>query len=428
MKRYVSFLVIAVFMLAFAYPASAEIKIGEYEDVALFTEIHTVGTAQALDQSNNSGSLTDPEAGIQTAYGNVDWSIRRDDIWEMYFDVTMASRVKNDRWWGHEGWIKLDKLPESSPLAGLNGILNKVDVKAGHYEVDFGQARERRSINANVQNNPLVGNPVVAPNATEPGLEVRSDAEEPFGWLIGTGIGDSTENWNQDRDWRINARVWGNVMPNLKVSGSYYDLDQSDCCTPSHGSGPGHLFTTERIGGRYGGVLGGGDAPGNVMPSFGFDESAWVLDATWNPTPKTEVFVQYGNIEEDDANGDTGTAPSASEQNPKEEWDYYSAEAQHFVSDGIYVSGRYSVAEADKLAGDFTSTTGGVPDETVSSNGEVERIQIGGGAYLTKRVLLKLEYVDQEVTNFNNNTSAMAANTAQDPEFDGVISEVSVTF
>ena len=64
-----------------------------------------------------------------------------------------------------------------------------------------------------------------------------------------------------------------------------------------------------------------------------------------------------------------------------------------------------------------------------ASHGEVNRIQIGGGFWLTRNLLMKMEYVQQKYSGFasgeivNNGIQAW-----RDPEFSGVISEVSFSF
>jgi hypothetical protein len=59
----------------------------------------------------------------------------------------------------------------------------------------------------------------------------------------------------------------------------------------------------------------------------------------------------------------------------------------------------------------------------------VQRIQVGGGFWLSKNLLMKVEYVTQKYSGFtegqvvNNNVAAW-----RDPSFSGVISEVSFSF
>ena len=73
----------------------------------------------------------------------------------------------------------------------------------------------------------------------------------------------------------------------------------------------------------------------------------------------------------------------------------------------------------------------GWPDRIylIDSNGKVGRIQIGGGLWLTKNMLVKAEWVDQKYRGFatgdvvNNGVAAW-----RNPEFKGIVSEVSFAF
>ena len=64
-----------------------------------------------------------------------------------------------------------------------------------------------------------------------------------------------------------------------------------------------------------------------------------------------------------------------------------------------------------------------------ASNGKVDRIQVGGGLWVSKNLLLKVEYVNQKYSGFaqgqivNNGIQAW-----RNPAFSGVISEVSFSF
>ncbi|MFB6355221.1 MAG: hypothetical protein ABEJ65_01730 [bacterium] len=422
MKHTRSFIVLAVvtaFLVAAVSPLSAEIKIGEYEDVSLYTEIHTTGTFQAFDESHSDGGAPDIGPSLQTAWGNMDWRVTREGYWEMFFDVTMASRVKTDRWWGHQGYIRVNKFPNNSPASALNPVFENIDLKAGHFSVGFGDQLDRRSINADVQENPVIGNYLVTPEATEPGMEVIAD-QGPVKGLIGVGIGDSTENFKKDRGWSYHAKVWGNVTPNLKLSGSYYTVDHSEI-QGAHG-GPGHLFSTDRsTGTRFGGLDG---FNGLISPGNGYDVMAYQGDIDWDITPQTNVNAHFGMMEDADVNGTSGD--STADGTPKEEWTYYGADVTHYVSDNVYLAGRYSVADADILEEETGTAVGGgdVQDQANGSNPDkASQLEAGVGAWLTKRMLLKATYVDASAENLGDYSGNL-----DNQEFSGVISEMSITF
>jgi len=57
----------------------------------------------------------------------------------------------------------------------------------------------------------------------------------------------------------------------------------------------------------------------------------------------------------------------------------------------------------------------------------VQRIQVGGGYWLTKNVLGKIEYVYEKFNDFDPTTwtNGVGIDVSQDPSFNGVIFEMS---
>ena len=156
--------------------------------------------------------------------------------------------------------------------------------------------------------------------------------------------------------------------------------------------------------------MGGGQAPGNVFPQAGEKFSAAQLDLTFDDERiPVKLYGHYGRTQDKDINGSLdGT--------PEETWNYYAADAVYRITPTLYAAARYSNASTDMLAGRAT-------------DGKVSRIQVGGGFWLTKNMLLKVEYVTQQYRGFvqgdmvNNNIQAW-----RDPEFQGFITEVSFAF
>ncbi|MFP5246711.1 MAG: hypothetical protein ACLGH0_08450, partial [Thermoanaerobaculia bacterium] len=137
--------------------------------------------------------------------------------------------------------------------------------------------------------------------------------------------------------------------------------------------------------------------------------SAAQFDVTFDNGSPIKLYGHYGRTQDLDING---TAAGT----PEEKWTYYAADAKYNFTPALYGAVRYSGAAVSKLAG-------------ADSDGKVNRIQVGGGFWLSKNLLLKVEYVQQQYDGFaegqvvNNNIQAW-----KNPEFSGVISEVSFSF
>jgi len=386
-------------------PMSRGVLLAEADGVAFHMEVHTVGRMQALDHradNKEAAGFVNEElsdGGLQFAIGNLGWRLVHRDDYEVFFDVTVASRVHNDKMWGHQGYILLKQMPEDSLVAGANGFFRYIDIKAGHFIVDFGNEVHRRSLNADTQRNPLVGNPVVSPHATEAGIEIIHNNANDFGVMLGFGSGVATENFTEDSRFSYRGKIWGEVpgIP-LLASASYYRANHGD----SVGRGS-NLFRTERLGSQYGGILDDGGAVGQVLIGNGTRLEAWQVDADWQPIDRVGVNAFVGQAKDDNADGD-------------ESWMYYGLTGKlNLIGDDVYLAARYSSANADKFGGDR------------NNDGRVDRWQVGAGARLFEGLLLKLEYVHQRASGFNHGTiSGIEMN--EDPGFQGLVMEFSFSF
>lgn len=416
MKSLTRFAAIALLVLGMSSAAQAQLKITETENAKLFMTLNTVGTAQALDHENvydtKGNALNKLEPGFQNAFGDLGFIAKygKNDEIEVVFDMYLSSRNHPSQTYGNEGYIILRGVPENlKNLQFLTPILEKVDIKAGHMLVDFGDAAQHRTNNAIAQKNPLVGNFVIDPNIVSIGMQASSKPGSRLGYVVGISNGTTTEDWSIGRGFAYNGKLIFYPVQALRTSVSYIATDQSDNPNKSGGGSQMQMFTGNRSGERYAGVLGGGQAPGGVFPQAGEKFSAAQFDVTFDNGSPIKLYGHYGITQDKDINGSlAGT--------PEEKWNYYAADAVYNFTPALYGAVRYSSANASSLAG-------------ADSDGSVNRIQVGGGFWLTKNLLMKVEYVNQKYSGFsegqivNNGIQAW-----RDPAFHGVISEVSFSF
>ncbi|HYR28649.1 MAG TPA: hypothetical protein VEU30_09290 [Thermoanaerobaculia bacterium] len=414
--KLIKLIALALLLVIFGTAAQAQLKIVDTDSNKLFMTLNTVGTAQALNHKNvfdsKGNALAKVEPGFQNAFGNLGFVGRfgKNQEVEVVFDLYLSSRNHPSQTYGNEGYMIVRGIPENvQSLKFLEPILKRMDIKAGHMLVDFGDAALHRSNNAKVQANPLIGNFVVDPNIVSIGMQASSKPGTRFGWLVGASNGTTTEDWNVGRGFAYNGKLIFYPVKSLRTSVSYIGTDQSDNPTKAAGGSSMQMFTGNRSGERYAGVLGGGQAPGNVFPQAGEKFSAAQFDVTFDNDSPIEVYAHYGMTQDTDINGNAAGTP-------KEKWSYYAADVKYAITPALYAAARYSNASTAELAGS-------------TSDGQVNRIQVGGGFWLTKNLLVKMEYVQQKYSGFaagqvvNNNIQAW-----RDPEFSGVISEVSFSF
>ena len=410
------YLAIALVTVMLGSAAQAQIKLTDTETTKLFMTLNTVGTAQALDHKNAFNLKGEPLAkvspGFQNAFGDLGFIAKfgKNQEIEVVFDMYLSSRNHPSQTYGNEGYIILRGVPENlQSLKFLQPVLKRVDLKAGHMLVDFGDAAEHRTNNAIAQKNPLVGNFVIDPNIVSIGMQASSKPNGRYGWLVGVSNGTTTEDWNVGRGFAYNGKLIFYPVKSLRTSVSYIAADHSDNATKAGGGSAMQMFSGNRSGERYAGVLGGGQAPGGVFPQAGEKFSAAQFDVTFKNGSPLELYGHYGLTQDKDINGTTAGTP-------EEKWSYYAADVKYQLTPALYAAARYSNASTSMLAGN-------------ASDGTVDRYQVGGGLWLTKNLLVKVEYVNQKYDGFavgqvvNNGIQAWKS-----PSFSGVISEVSFSF
>ncbi len=397
--------------LALTMPAQAQLKVSDGDTAKLFITINTVGTLQGLSQKNvydsTGKSLGKPEWGMQTAFGDLGFlgKFGKKQEVEMYFDLYLASRNHPSTTYGNQGYLLVKDVPENlESLRLLKPIFKKVDMKAGAFLIDFGDQEQHRSNNALVQKNPLIGNFVIDPNFVSVGVQAMSKPGR-FGWVAAVTNGTNTEDFSYGRGTAVNGKLYVYPIKPLRLSGSIYHVNHSASATSR-----ATLFSGNRSGERYGAVLGGGQAPGNVFPAAGKDLTAVQGDLTFDDAKiPVKLYGHYGITRDSDVNG---PAPG----DPEERWTYYAGDVVYKFSPVVYAAARYSAANADKLAGS-------------SSNGKVDRYQIGGGLWMTRNLLLKVEYVSQKYSGFvQGNIVNNGIQAWRNPSFKGFVSEVSFAF
>lgn len=404
-KKSISSVALLGATLAVVAPASA-VEVINTDSVKFSIEVHTVGRLQALDNSARNSdaagfAMLDTDLGFQHAIGNLGMRLDWHNSIEIFFDATMASRVASDKWWGHQGYMYITQLPPNSGLQAANALFDFIDIKAGQFIVDFGNEINRRSLNADTQRNPLIGNPVVSPHATEVGVEIIHQNPAGFGAMVGFGSGVSTDNFSDASNMSYRTKVWGGIpnVDGLHFAASYYRVSHGD----SMGAGA-NLFRTDRLGSPYASIWGGGGGAGQVMIGNGTNLKAWQLDLGWEPSSDLAVWAFYGSASDDRGATD-------------ESWKYYGVTGKYYIfPELLYAAARYSAADADRFGSD------------PSNDGIIERVQVGGGVWIIPDMLLfKTEYVYQRASGFSAGNLA-GVQLAERPKFRGVIAEVSLSF
>jgi hypothetical protein len=327
----------------------------------------------------------------------------------LYLDAQLARGIRlsltsylssrhHQETWVKDGYL----LVNASPIENgtLDAIMDVVSLRVGHFEINYGDQHFRRSDNGNAFFNPFVGNLLMDAFTTEIGAEVYANKAGflAMGGITSGEIRGQVQKPN-DRSPSYLAKVGFDkqLQQDLRVrlTGSYYTNKQAVSST---------LYSGSRAGSRYYSVLENASSTetaqawsGDIQPGFKNKVEAFVL----NPFVKYQGFEFFGNIEQAQGRANTETSERI--------WRQWSGEGVYrFFDNQLYVGSRYNFAR-----GNFQ----GIPNDL-----QVERIQTGGGWFVTKNILAKAEYVRQNYMNFPANDIKAGGH------FDGFMVEGVVAF
>ena len=358
-----------------------------HENEAVFVDNGSgVNTNQLYDIGNN----------FNLATANLDLDVKLYDGINLHLRTYLSSRHHPEPY-VKGGYITIDKL-DFIEKDFLKGVMERVTLKFGHMENNYGDAHFRRSDNALAIYNPFVGNYIMDAFTTEVGAEVYYQHN---GWLGMVGITNG----------RLNQDAKGGTSPStllklgydkqidadlrLRLTGSMYHTAQS---------GNVYLYSADRAGSRYYYVMENTQATskgnfrsGRFDPGFTNEMTAFMV----NPFVKYKGVEFFGLVES--VSGKTNA------ETDRRNALHMGAELLYRFgsNENFYVGGRYNMVDAELASGDDV---------------EVKRFNIGGGYFMTKNILVKLEYVNQKYDGYND-TSIL-----HEGKFNGFVAEAVIAF
>jgi hypothetical protein len=359
---------------------------------------------QGLEHTNAYVDVADRPEGTElkplgynfnNATANLRFDVQLAQGVRMHLNTYLSSRHHPEAW-VKGGYIMFDELPFLKS-ALVDRIMENVRIKVGHMEINYGDAHFRRTDNGNALYNPFVGNLIMDAFNTEVGGEIYY-MNKGFMAMVGItngsikgGVVKASEEEKQAPTFLAKVGYDNMVAEDLRLrlTGSMYH---------NNGEQRNTLYGGDRSGSRYYDVMATGDfTSGRFNPGFTTVTSFMV-----NP------FVQYKGLEF------FGTMEMASGKGLKEEenrqWNQYAAELLYrFGAErNFYLGGRYNVVEGLQA------------NET--ENVSIDRYQIGGGWFLTKNILTKVEYVNQNYSGFGDGS------VYKDGNFKGFMVEAVIGF
>lgn len=289
---------------------------------------------------------------------------------------TYASARHHQETWIKDGYFLIDASPVENKL--IDDLMQYVTLKVGHFEVNYGDQHFRRSDNGQTIYNPFVGNFIMDDFTTEIGAEayLRSDGIILMAGMTGGEVhGQVTAPGKRGPTYLLKGGFDEPLSDDLRVrvTGSMYKTDRSVNNT---------LTSGDRGGSRYYDVLENTTSTETANAWSGALQSGMknmVTAFVLNPFIKYKGAEFFGNVE-------TMTGASAAEESRRTLRQLAAEGLYRFADEKLYVGGRYNTVSG-QLAG-------------IADDISVNRVQVGGGWFVTPNVLAKLEFVKQRYVDF----------------------------
>ncbi|WP_375324163.1 hypothetical protein [Flagellimonas sp. GZD32] len=354
---------------------------------------------QALDHEN-SGAVELIEIGdnFNLATANLDLDVALAKGVRMHLRTYLSSRHHPEPY-VKGGYFQVDNLDFISP-GFLEETMKYLTIKVGHMENNYGDAHFRRTDNAQAMHNPFVGNLIMDSFTTEVGGEVYFRSNGFIG-MFGLSNGKLNQAVNNPGTTGVSilAKLGYDSQVSedlrLRLTGSMYSTGKSART---------YLYSADRAGSRYYLVMENTEAStsgnfrsGRYDPGFRNEITAFMF----NPFVKYKGLEFFGTVElasgKADAESDTRNATQLAG-----ELIYRFGNSENF-----YVGTRYNTVTSDDPSGSEIS---------------IDRFQLGGGVFLTKNILTKIEYVNNTYDGYDT-TSIF-----HDGKFNGVLLEAIISF
>ncbi|MFT4737131.1 MAG: hypothetical protein ACJAZM_001690 [Cyclobacteriaceae bacterium] len=353
---------------------------------------------QGLSQSNDlvGDTLVELSNNFALPSANLNLDAQLADGLRLHLRTYLSSRHHSEAW-VKGGYIQMDNLNFVTD-GFLSGFMNVATIRFGMDDINYGDTHFRRSDNSRTIFNPFVGNYIMDSFTTEPFAEVTVQSNGILGVLgLSNGRLNQTPQPGDD-GFAFYAKLGYDSQINedlrVRITGSLYS--SSDKGTRDY------LYSGDRAGSRYYEVLNGitESRQSDFEPRFNTNYS-YQTSVMINPFVKFKGLEFFGVFEVAN-NGDDAVGGGFT----------------HLGAEALY---RFGGTEQFYLGGRFNSVSGEQND--ASETLDISRINVGGGFFLTKNVLAKIEYVTSTYDG-----AGVTGTKLQGAEFNGMVIEATIGF
>ena len=359
----------------------------------------------------NANQLIALKNGFNLAMANLTIDAQLSDGIRLNLTTYLSSRHHEEAW-VKGGYIQFDKLLFlKSDL--VNSLMENITIKVGDFDVDYGDAHYRRTDGGNTFHNPFIENYIMPDFATEIGGEILYQSKG--GFLLSGGITNGQLNPTVVDPSAIDPKTgksnvtapafYGKIGVDrqftndlrFRLTGSVYSNKSNTSNT---------LFNGDRTGSHYFFIMentvattDGNAFSGRLNPGF----SQQVKTVMINPFLKYKGLEIFGTYEAAKGRTIKETSMRKATQGAVDLLYRFPAEKENF-----WIGGRYNTVKA-ALANNPNDVT-------------VNRMVGSFGWFMTKNVMAKIVYVNQEYKNF------LPTDIRSGGKFHGLMIEASVGF
>ncbi|RAR72519.1 hypothetical protein [Flavobacterium aciduliphilum] len=396
---------------------------------------------QALNSFNDQDAATLPSSivnyrlnnlsnNLNLPIANMTFGAQLADGVRVNLDLYLSARHHNETW-VKGGYLQIDKL-DFIKKDFLKDFMKYATIKVGQMENNYGDAHFRRSDNGSTLVNPFIENNIMDAFITEPGVELYYNRS---GFVSMLGVTNSKLNQNV-AEFVPNAPTATAPNPNTTVSPTILakfgydkqiDKDLRIRLTGSlyHVSNMSSaLYASDRAGSHYYAVMthqaytGAGGAAiasnfdvtankdtGRFNPNFG----NWATSIMINPFIKYRGLELFGTLEFASGGDYKGTDETR--------------KVNQYAGDVLY---RFGTTENFFVGLKYNTVTGKLANADTDAI-SINRIETSVGWFMTKNILAKLAYINQNYKNFSQFTAGNP-NDFYGGRFNGLMFESVITF
>jgi hypothetical protein len=377
--------------------------------------IKTVGTA-----TGNVNALTSLIDGFNLPMANLNFDVQLADGIRLNLTSYLSSRHHEDTW-VKGGYLQMDKLPFLHSEV-VDNIMKSVTVVIGQYDIDYGDQHYRRSDGGNTIYNPFVENYVMDEFATEMGMHVYYKCQKTGLFAMG-GITNGELNETTIQSSKVDAKTGllntytpaflgklgfdKQLTPDFRfrVTGSFYTVSSANSST---------LYGGDRTASHYYNVMSNPTTAAGTTLTQAVDYNAF--SGRFSPGFSQEVHAYMGNLFLKYKGLEFfGTIENSKGRTISET---SNRSASQFAADVIY---RFPEKTENFWLGYRYNTV----SATIVGNSQdvsVDRNAASAGWFMTKNIMMKAEYVNQQYKNYD------ATSIFNGGKFSGVVVEAAISF